>query len=58
MTNEVAQRFRLITALLLGTDNLGGIGTSQVTNALSDSFGRVLSALPRQQAELAARIVF
>ena len=43
---------------LLGADNLGGIGTSQVTNALSDSFGRVLSALPRQQAELAARIVF
>jgi hypothetical protein len=43
---------------LLGTDNLGGVGSGQVTNALSDSFGRVLSALPRQQAELAARIVF
>jgi len=43
---------------LLGTDNLGGIGTSQITNALSDSFGRVLSALPRQQAEFAARVVF
>ena len=39
---------------LLGADNLGGVGTAQVTNALSDSFGRVLTALPRQQAELAA----
>lgn len=42
---------------LLGTDNLlasQGAG-SWVTNALSDSFGRILTALPRQQAELAAR---
>jgi outer membrane receptor protein involved in Fe transport len=55
-----ARRLELIGQVfnVLGTDNLGGIGTSQVTNALSDSFGRVLSALPRQQAELAARIVF
>ena len=43
---------------LLGSDNLGGVGSGQVTNALSDSFGRVLSALPRQQAELAVRVVF
>ncbi len=45
---------------LLGTDNLlasGGSG-SQVTNALSDSFGRILQAYPRQQAEIAARVVF
>jgi hypothetical protein len=43
---------------LFGADNLGGVGTQQVTNALSDSFGRVLTALPRQQAELAVRFVF
>ena len=43
---------------LFGTDNLGGVGTAQVTNALSDSFGRILTALPRQQAELAVRFVF
>ena len=40
---------------VLGTDNLGG---GWVTNALSDSFGRLLAALPRQQAEIAARFVF
>jgi hypothetical protein len=40
---------------VLGVDNYGGIGTSYVTNALSDSFGKVLSALPRQQAELATK---
>jgi outer membrane receptor protein involved in Fe transport len=43
---------------LLGTDNLGGVGTSWVTNATSDSFGRILTALPRQQGELAVRFVF
>jgi outer membrane receptor protein involved in Fe transport len=43
---------------LFGTDNLGGIGVSQVTNALSNSFGRVLSALPRQEAELAVRFAW
>src|SRR5262249_21663256 len=44
---------------VFGTDNLNEPFTSgQVTNALSDSFGRVLTARPRQQAELAARFVF
>lgn len=40
---------------LLGTDNLGGIARGWVENALSNSFGRVLTVLPRQQAELAVR---
>ena len=40
---------------VFGKDNLGG---GWVTNALSDSFGRVLAALPRQQAEIAVRFVF
>ena len=43
---------------VLGTDNLGGVGTGWVTNALSDSFGRILTALPRQQGELALKLVF
>jgi hypothetical protein len=44
---------------LLGTDNLNAPFTGgQVTNALSDSFGRILTARPRQQAELAARFVW
>ena len=43
---------------IFGTDNLGGVGTGWVTNALSDSFGRILSAQPRQQGELAIRFVF
>jgi hypothetical protein len=41
-----------------GTDNLGGVGAAWQTNALSDSFGRILTALPRQQAEVAVRFVF
>ena len=41
---------------VLGRDNLGGIGQSWVENALSDSFGRLLTVLPRQQAELAVRV--
>jgi hypothetical protein len=43
---------------VLGTNNLGGVGSTQVTNALSASFGRILTAQPRQQGEIAARIVF
>jgi len=43
---------------VFGTDNLGGVGTGWVTNALSDSFGRIQTAQPRQQAELAVRFVF
>ena len=29
---------------LFGTDNLGGIGITRQTNALSDAFGRILGA--------------
>jgi hypothetical protein len=43
---------------VLGTHNLGGVGTGWVTNSLSDTFGRILDAQPRQQAELAARFTF
>ncbi|MGH9348371.1 MAG: TonB-dependent receptor [Vicinamibacterales bacterium] len=43
---------------VLGTDNLGALGSGWVVNALSNSFGRVLTAQPRQQAELALRIVW
>jgi hypothetical protein len=54
------RRVELIGQLfnVFGVDNLGGIGTTYVTNSLSDSFGKVLTALPRQQAELAVRFVF
>jgi Carboxypeptidase regulatory-like domain len=40
---------------LLGRDNLGAIEQGWVENALSDSFGRILTVFPRQQAELAIR---
>jgi outer membrane receptor protein involved in Fe transport len=58
----LGERFRL-TAIgqvfnVLGTNNLGGVGSTQVTNALSNSFGEILTALPRQQAELALRLTF
>jgi outer membrane receptor protein involved in Fe transport len=43
---------------LLGRDNLGGIGQGWVENALSDSFGRILTVLPRQEAELAVRVAW
>ena len=49
----VAQVFNLF-----GRNNLGGIGSSFNTNALSGTFGQISTAQPRQQAELAARIVF
>jgi hypothetical protein len=43
---------------VLGTDNLLPVGGGWVTNALSASFGRILSAQPRQQAELAVRVTW
>jgi hypothetical protein len=43
---------------LFGTDNLGGIGTSQVGNALASNFGQIPNAQPRQQGEIAIRYVF
>lgn len=41
---------------LLGTDSLGGLNTSWIENALSNSFGRMLTVHPRQLAELAVRV--
>lgn len=45
---------------VFGTDNFGGVGVSQNTNAsgVSSSFGQITSALPRQQGELAIRFLF
>ena len=44
---------------ILGTDNLNApFSGGQVTTALSESFGRILTAKPRQQAELAVRLVW
>jgi hypothetical protein len=52
------QRLELIGQVfnVFGTDNLDAAGWS--TNALSDSFGRILQALNRQQAEMAIRLVW
>jgi outer membrane receptor protein involved in Fe transport len=43
---------------VFGTDNFGGVGSSQQANASSSSFGTISSALPRQQGELAVRFLF
>jgi hypothetical protein len=43
---------------LFGRDNLGGIGSSFQANALSDTFGQLLTAQNRQQAEIAVRVTF
>jgi outer membrane receptor protein involved in Fe transport len=44
---------------VFGSDNLDApFSGGRVTNALSDSFGRILTARPRQQAELGIRVVF
>jgi hypothetical protein len=43
---------------VLGRDNLGGPSTAYVTNVRSDAFGRILTAQPRQQGEVAVRLVF
>jgi hypothetical protein len=43
---------------LFGTDNLGGIGTSQTTNALASTFGQIPNAQPRQQGEIAIRYIW
>jgi hypothetical protein len=43
---------------LFGTDNLGGIEQGWNENALSNSFGRLLTVQSRQQAELAVRFGF
>jgi hypothetical protein len=43
---------------VFGTTNLGGIGFTRQTNALSNAFGRILGAQPRQQGELALRLTW
>jgi hypothetical protein len=43
---------------VLGRTNLGGIGVGRQTNALSNAFGQILGAQPRQEAELAVRFRF
>jgi hypothetical protein len=43
---------------VFGTDNFGGPGVSQTSNALSSTFGEIPVAMPRQQGELAVRFVF
>jgi hypothetical protein len=54
------QRVEIIAQVfnLLGTDSLGGVNTTWVENALSNSFGRMLTVHPRQLAELAVRYVW
>jgi hypothetical protein len=49
---------------VLGTNNYGGVGVSQITNAFSGSatssgtFGTFSAAQPKQQGELAVRFIF
>ena len=43
---------------LFGRDNLGGIGSSFQTNALTDTLGQLLTAQNRQQAEIGIRMTF
>ena len=52
--------FELIAQVfnVLGRTNLGGIGVGRQTNALSNAFGQILGAQPRQEAELAVRFRF
>ncbi len=55
------KRLELIAQVfnILGTDNLNApFSGGQVTSALSDSFGRILTAKPKQQAELAIRFAW
>jgi hypothetical protein len=54
------QRIELMVQVfnLLGTDSLGGVDRGWVENALSNSFGRITTVEPRQQAELAVRFIW
>ena len=54
------QRVELIGQVfnLFGRTNLGGIGSSFNTNALSNTFGQLTTAQPRQQGEIAVRFTF
>ena len=54
------RRLELIAQVfnLFGRNNLGGIGSSFQTNALSNTFGQISTAQPRQQGEIAVRMTF
>jgi hypothetical protein len=54
------RRLELIAQVfnLFGRNNLGGIGSSFQTNALSNTFGQISTAQPRQQGEVAVRVTF
>ena len=43
---------------LFGNINLGGIGVTRQTNALSNAFGQILGAQTRQEGELAIRVTW
>jgi hypothetical protein len=43
---------------VMNRDNLRDVGGGWVTNALSDLFGRIQTAQPGRQAELAVRVVW
>ena len=43
---------------LFGSDNLGGIGSSQIGSAIAPNFGQIPSAQPRQQGEIAIRYIW
>jgi outer membrane receptor for ferrienterochelin and colicin len=43
---------------LFGRTNLGGIGVGRQLNSLSNAFGQILGAQPRQEAEFAIRFRF
>lgn len=43
---------------LFGSDNLGGIGSSQVGSGIAPNFGQIPSAQPRQQGEVAIRYIW
>jgi hypothetical protein len=53
-------RLQLIGQLfnVFGKDNFGGVGVTQQSNASANTFGEILSAYPRQQGELAIRLLF
>jgi hypothetical protein len=55
-----ARRVEFIAQVLnlFGRDNLGITEVTWNENALSDSFGQILTVQPRQQAELAIRLTF
>jgi hypothetical protein len=43
---------------VFGTNNYGGVGVAQITNASSSTFGTFSAAQPKQQGELAVRFIF